>query len=60
MLWILTAVYFMLALLIYERMYRSEKMPGAEFVIAMRTKVRKNIRVAKRDIKGNFRSEGKN
>ena len=60
MLWILTAVYFMLALLIYERMYRSEKMPGAEFVIAMRTKVRKNIRVAKRDIKGKFRSEGKN
>ena len=60
MLWILTAVYFMLALLIYERMYRSEKMPGAEFVIAMRTKVRKNIRVAKRDIKGKIRSEGKN
>ena len=57
MLWILTAVYFMLALLIYERMYRSEKMPGAEFVIAMRTKVRKNIRVAKRDIKGKLRIE---
>jgi ABC-type multidrug transport system, permease component len=57
MLWILTAVYFMLALFIYERMYRSDKMPGAEFVIAMRTKVRKNIRVAKRDIKGKLRIE---
>ena len=51
MLWILTAVYFMLSLLIYERMYRSDKMPGAEFVIAMRTRMRKNLRVARRDIK---------
>lgn len=57
MLWIQTAVYFMLALLIYERMYRSEKMPGAEFVIAMRTKVRRNIRVAKRDIKVKLNKE---
>lgn len=52
MLWILTAVYFMLSLLIFERMYRSDKMPGAEFVIAMRTRMRKNLRVAKRDLKG--------
>ena len=50
-LWIQTAVYFMLSLLIFERMYRSDKMPGAEFVIAMRTKVRKNLRVAKREVK---------
>lgn len=56
-LWILTAVYFMLALFVYERMYRSDKMPGAEFVIAMRTKVRKNIRVAQRDIKEKLRIE---
>ena len=56
-LWIQTAVYFMLSLLIFERMYRSDKMPGAEFVIAMRTRVRKNIRVAKRDIKGKLRIE---
>ena len=56
-LWIQTAVYFMLSLLIFERMYRSDKMPGAEFVIAMRTKMRKNIRVAKRDIKGKLRIE---
>ena len=51
-LWIQTAVYFMLSLLIFERMYRSDKMPGAEFVIAMRTRMRKNLRVARRDIKG--------
>lgn len=56
-LWIQTAVYFMLSLLIFERMYRSDKMPGAEFVIAMRTKMRKNIRVAKRGIKGKLRIE---
>ena len=51
-LWIQTAVYFMLSLLIFERMYRSDKMPGAEFVITMRTRMRKNLRVAKRDLKG--------
>ena len=50
-LWVLTGIYFMLSLFIYERMYRSDKMPGVEFVIAMRTKVRKNIRVAQKDIK---------
>ena len=51
-LWVQTAVYFMLSLLIFERMYRSDKMPGAEFVIAMRTRMRKNLRVARRDLKG--------
>ena len=50
-LWIQTAVYFMLSLLIYERMYRSEKMPGFEFVLAVRTRVRKDLREVKRDIK---------
>jgi len=50
-LWILTGVYFMLSLFIYERMYRSDKMPGAEFVIAMRARTRRNIRVAVRDIR---------
>ena len=38
----------MLSLFIYERMYRSDKMPGAEFVIAMRTRARRKIRVAAR------------
>ena len=56
-LWIQTAVYFMLSLLIFERMYRSDKMPGAEFVIAMRTKVRKNLRVAKREVKAKLKIE---
>lgn len=55
-LWIQTAVYFMLSLLIFERMYRSDKMPGAEFVIAMRTKMRKNIRVAKREVKARLQN----
>ena len=32
-------------------MYRSDKMPGAEFVLAMRIRARRNIRVAARDIK---------
>ena len=41
----------MLSLLIYERLYRSDKMPGTEFVLAMRTRARRNIRVAARDIK---------
>ena len=50
-LWIQTAVYFMTALFIYERLYRSEKMPGVEFVMAMRTRMRRDIRVAARDIK---------
>ena len=50
-LWVLTGIYFMLSLFIYERMYRSDKMPGAEFVLAMRTRARRNIRVAARDIK---------
>jgi len=50
-LWVLTGVYFMLSLFIYERMYRSDKMPGVEFVMAMRTRVRRDIRVAARDIK---------
>ena len=50
-LWVLTGIYFMLSLFIYERMYRSDKMPGVEFVIAMRTRARKNLRVAARDLK---------
>ena len=50
-LWVLTGIYFMLSLFIYERMYRSDKMPGTEFVLAMRTRARRNIRVAARDIK---------
>lgn len=50
-LWILTAVYFMTSLFIYERLYRSDKMPGVEFVIAMRTRMRKELREAGRDIK---------
>ena len=50
-LWVLTGIYFMLSLFIYERMYRSDKMPGAEFVLAMRIRARRNIRVAARDIK---------
>ena len=47
-LWVLTGIYFMLSLFIYERMYRSDKMPGVEFVIAMRSRARRNIRVAAR------------
>lgn len=47
-LWVLTGIYFMLSLFIYERMYRSDKMPGVEFVIAMRSLARRNIRVAAR------------
>ncbi len=50
-LWIQTAVYFMTSLFIYERLYRSDKMPGVEFVIAMRTRMRKELREAGRDIK---------
>ena len=50
-LWILTGIYFMLSLFIYERMYRSDKMPGVEFVLAMRTRARKNLREAQRDLK---------
>lgn len=50
-LWIQTAVYFMTSLFIYERLYRSDKMPGVEFVIAMRTRMRKDLREAGRDIK---------
>ena len=40
----------MLSLLIYERLYRSDKMPGAEFILNIRTQVRKNLRVAVRDV----------
>lgn len=50
-LWIQTAVYFMTSLFIYERLYRSDKMPGVEFVIAMRTRMRKDLREAQRDLK---------
>lgn len=50
-LWIQTAVYFMTSLFIYERLYRSDKMPGVEFVIAMHTRMRKDLREAGRDIK---------
>lgn len=41
----------MTSLFIYERLYRSDKMPGVEFVIAMRTRMRKDLREAGRDIK---------
>ena len=51
-LWVLTGVYFMLSLFIYERMYRSDKMPGSEIVLAMRARARKGVRVAVRDLKG--------
>ena len=50
-LWILTGVYFMLSLFIYERLYRSEKMPGVEFVLSMRTRVRRDLREVQRDLK---------
>lgn len=50
-LWILTGVYFMLSLIIYERMYRSDKMPGAEFVLAMRARARRKVRVTARDLR---------
>lgn len=50
-LWIQTGVYFMLSLFIYERLYRSEKMPGVEFVLSMRTRVRKDLREVQRDLK---------
>lgn len=50
-LWIQTGVYFMLSLFIYERLYRSEKMPGVEFVISMRTRMRKDLRIAARDLR---------
>lgn len=50
-LWIQTAVYFMTSLFIYERLYRSDKMPGVEFVIAMRARMRKELREAGRDLK---------
>ena len=54
-LWILTGIYFMLSLFIYERMYRSDKMPGVEFVLAMRTRARKNLREMSRDIKSRLK-----
>lgn len=50
-LWIQTGVYFMLSLFIYERLYRSEKMPGVEFVLSMRTRVRRDLREVQRDLK---------
>ena len=50
-LWIQAAAYFMTSLFIYERLYRSDKMPGVEFVLAMRTRARRNVRVAVRDIR---------
>ena len=49
-LWVQTAVYFMLSLFIYERMYRSDKMPGVEFVLAMRTRVRKDLRERRKSV----------
>ncbi len=55
-LWILTGIYFMLSLFIYERMYRSDKMPGVEFVLAMRTRARKNLREMSRDIKSRLKN----
>ena len=50
-LWIQTAVYFMTSLFIYERLYRSDKMPGAEFVNAMRSRMYKELREAQIDLK---------
>ena len=49
-LWVLTAIYFMTSLFIYERLYRSDKMPGVEFVLALRTRARKNLREAGREL----------
>lgn len=42
-LWIHSAVYFMLALLIYVRLYRSDKMPGREFLRGVKRRVIKRI-----------------
>ena len=53
-LWVLTGVYFMLSLFIYERLYRSDRMPGAEFVLSMRSRVRHDIITAARDIKSDI------
>jgi len=56
-LWIQTAAYFMISLFIYERLYRSDKMPGIEFVLAMRARARRNVRnvrVAVRDIRSDI------
>ena len=53
-LWIQTAAYFMISLFIYERLYRSDKMPGIEFVLAMRARARHNVRVAVRDIRSDI------
>lgn len=50
-LWIQAAAYFMTSLFIYERLYRSDKMPGVDFVLAMRARARRNVRVAVRDIR---------
>ena len=53
-LWIQAAAYFMISLFIYERLYRSDKMPGIEFVLAMRARARRNVRVAIRDIRSDI------
>ena len=53
-LWIQAAAYFMTSLFIYERLYRSDKMPGVEFVLAMRARARRNVRVAVRDIRNDI------
>ena len=50
-LWIQTAVYFMTSLFIYERLYRSDKMPGAEFVNALRTRMYNDLLEARQDLK---------
>lgn len=50
-LWIQTAVYFMTSLFIYERLYRSDKMPGADFANAMRARMYKELREAEIDLK---------
>jgi ABC-2 type transport system permease protein len=42
-LWIQSAVYFMLSLLIYIRLYRSDKMPGKAFVRVVKNKMIKRI-----------------
>ena len=56
-LWIQTAVYFMTSLLIYERLYRSDKMPGMEFVMAMRNRMRKDLRKVEQELKHEIQRE---
>ena len=38
-----SGVYFMLALFIYERLYRSDKMPGADFIRRSKLKIYRSL-----------------